>query len=405
MTESNTKKRKTEQPIEQTMEENIQEQEHPPSKNEVTNILEVLNKTNKDKRWQQTVEKPLSLEKNNPEKGILVILTMDKPDKLSIDCDTFMEGINREMNTNTKDLVNSENRIYIKERGRYLQIEYVDLREKTRISPVSNFVNCSEDKIKQSKTECKLPEVIKELIWECIESKHNFIDNKTMAQLEKYYRPQKEIEKLVPEEKEPPICDFFKELRPKSIPNTTQDVCGDEMTKYLKEKLADMREDINKVTKRETSAFEKSTELAGNEMWEIINKTIQDPSQSQFNPNLFIHANIKMPTSSEVEHKEADNDTNMPPVNNEDTNQMNQSDKKEYNNDDQEEKPAQVQIDITEADKSDNHLVSQDKDIVVLPFVSAPKEETKNTATTLKKSARRVSYLAKKRKTQVSQEI
>ncbi len=141
-------------------------------------------------------------------------------------------------------------------------------------------------------------------------------------------------------------------------------------------------------------------------MWEIINKTIQDPSQSQFNPNLFIHANIKMPTSSEVEHKEADNDTNMPPVNNEDTNQMNQSDKKEYNNDDQEEKPAQVQIDITEADKSDNHLVSQqDKDNDALLFVSAPKEETKNTATTLKKSARRVSYLAKKRKTQVSQEI
>jgi hypothetical protein len=377
MKERYTKKRKTEQPIEQTMEETIQEQEQSPSKNEVTNILEVLNKTNQDKMWRfekKTENAPL--EKINPSEGILVILSIDNNNKLSIDCKTFMEGITREMNKTPKDLVNSENRIYIKEKGRYMQIEYVETREGSRAPPVTNFVNCSEEKIKRSKQECKLPEVIKELIWECIEPKSESINKNTMAQLEKYYRPQKEIEKLVLEEKEPPICDFFKQLRPKSIINTDQDVCGDEMTKYLKEKLADMREDINKVTKRETSAFEKSTELAGNEMWEIINKTIQDPSQSQFNPNQFIHANINMPTSSEVEHKEADDDTNMPPVNNEETNQMNQSDNKEYNNNDQEEKPAdkptQLQIDITEADKSDKNLVSQDKDNDALPFVFAP---------------------------------
>ena len=274
-----------------------------------------MNKRESDKGWrfeQQTDANPLSLDKINPSEGILVILTMDQPDILSIDCKTFMEGITREMNINTKDLVNSENRIYIKERGRYLQIVYVEMREKTRVLPVSKFVNCSEDKIKESKQECKLPEVIKELIWECIESKRDSIDKKTMAQLEQYYRPQKEIEKLVPEEKDPPICDFFKEVGPKSITNTTQDVCGDKMIDYLKEKLSDMREDINKISKtgkqKETAEFEKSVEmeLAGNEMWEIIKSAIDQPANS-FDPNGFIKANINMPTTQagqDVEHKE-----------------------------------------------------------------------------------------------------
>lgn len=410
------RKRKKPNSEQTTTEENIQEQEDPPSKNEVINILEVLNNTNQDKRWQQTDAKPLSLDKINPSEGILVILSIDNNNKLSIDCDRFMEGINREMNKNTKDLVNSENRIFIHMKGRYMQIEYVDLREKTRVSPVSNFVNCSEEKIKQSKSECKLPEVIKELIWKCIEPNPESIGKKTMAQLEKYYRPQKEIEKLVPEEKEPPICDFFKGLRPKSITNTTQDVCGDKMTKYLKEKLAVMREDINKVTKRETSAFEKSTELAGNEMWEIINKTIQDPNPSEptFDPNQFINANIKMktyPANEDVEHK--DDDINMQPVNNEETNQVNQSDIKESKLNDQEEKesdkPAQVQIVNNEAPQPDNKLVDQDKDTGAFAFVSAPKEEANTDkvfkVANTKRLSRRLTNLAKKQKTRTSQEI
>jgi hypothetical protein len=281
------------------------DQEEPNS--EVTNILTELNKRASNTRWQFVLGNQESSEKQDT---IVVILTMDKPDKLSIDCKTFMEGITREMTSkNKKSLVNSENTIYIKGvEDRLLPVIGQNMISQSRSDSVSKFVNCSEVKIKESKQECKLPEVIKELIWECIEPKMKDLPMNTawINELRKFYLPEVELQKLVPEEKEPPICDFFKELRPKSITNTTQDVCGDEMTKYLKEKLADMREDINKVTKRETSAFEKSTELAGNEMWEIINKTIQDPnpSEPQFDPNQFINANINMPPPAEVKIEE-----------------------------------------------------------------------------------------------------
>jgi len=292
-----------------------QEKESQEARDNVTNILTKLNKRASDKGWrfeQKTDKNWLSLDKINPSEGILVILKMDQPDILSIDCDRFMEGITREM-TSKKSLVNSENRIYIKERGRYLQIVYVETREKSRVLPVSNFVNCSEDKIKQSKTECKLPEVIKELIWECIEPKINdpTTNKDWIDELRRFYLPEVELQKLVPEEREPPLCDFFKEIGPK-INITTPNVCGDKMIDYLKTHLADMREDINKISKtgkqKETADFEKSVEmeLAGNEMWEIIKSAIDQPTET-FDPNRFIKANINMPTTQadqDVEHKE-----------------------------------------------------------------------------------------------------
>lgn len=89
-------------------------------------------------------------------------------------------------------------------------------------------------------------------------------------------------------------------------------MCGDKMIDYLKTHLADMREDINKISKtgkqKETADFEKSVEmeLAGNEMWEIIKSAIDQPTET-FDPNRFIKANINMPTTQadqDVEHKE-----------------------------------------------------------------------------------------------------
>ena len=263
----------------------------------VTQLVDQLNETTSDKSWVfELLGSPQpAVEVLNENKDILVILSIDKQtNKPTLDCDTFMNGVNREMAVK-KSLVKSINRIYIQEEKATLWSAVGQKAiTRSRTEKVTEFENCEYSK--QASSKCKLPEGIKELIWKCIEPKINEqMTNATRDEIQRFYLPEKVIQELAPEEKdkEPPICDFFKEAKPKSVSST----CSDEMTKYLKEKLSTMRDQIVKSGKqKETDVFEKSMELAGNEMWELIKKTAEDFTiQPPFFINGFIKANITMP--------------------------------------------------------------------------------------------------------------
>lgn len=269
----------------------------------VTQLVDKLTESSAEKGWRfelgLQLENAKEWEQNLPPKGfIMVVLSMDQNNQITLDCDTFMRCVNREM-ADKKSLVNSKNQIYIKdENTRLWSIVYVETRAKRRAPIVTDFVNCVDNKDPNPK--CKLPQGIKELIWGCIEPKINEqMATATRDELRRFYLPEKVIQELAPEEKdkEPPVCDFFKEARPKSVSNQDTVTCSDEMTKYLKDKLSTMRDQIVKSGKQtDTDVFEKSMELAGNEMWELIKKTAEDfTTQPPFDPNRFIQANITMP--------------------------------------------------------------------------------------------------------------
>jgi hypothetical protein len=368
----------------------------PTAQDEVKKILDALNQMSVDNRFSSIERWSFKQEDNEtdrvqnlpPNDFIMVRLSLQSS-KLVIDCDVFMECIKREMDKNTKTLVNCKNKIYIKDdKGDIWSIvgvknpvkDDVPTRQGLRSSTpssVSNFVNCVDNTDPNLK--CKLPEVIKELIWECIEPKMKDLPMNTtwINELRKFYLPEVELQKLVPEEKEPPICDFFKQIRPKSITNTTQYVCDDKMIDYLKTHLEYMREDINKIAKtgkqKETAEFEKSVEmeLSGNEIWDMIKSTIYALGKNEFDPNQFINANTNMPTyqaNQEVEHKADDN-------------QFQNVNKKENQEEKQEEKKEEVQIYINKADQPEKNLVSQQ--------VDQPVDQSVKDSTSIKNNTRK----------------
>lgn len=266
-----------------------------------TQLVDKLNEPTAEKGWVfELLGSPQpAVQVLNANKDILVILSIDKQtNKPTLDCDTFMNGVNREMAVK-KSLVKSINHIYIQEQEATLwSVVGQKAITRSRTDQVTEFENCEYSK--QASSKCKLPEGIKELIWGCIEPKINDqMANATRDELRRFYLPEKVIQELAPEEKvkEPPICDFFKEAKPKRVSNQDTDTCSDKMTKYLKDKLSTMREEIVKSGKqKETDVFEKSMELAGNEMWELIKKTAEEfTTQPPFFTNRFIQANITIP--------------------------------------------------------------------------------------------------------------